>query len=134
MSIRPYLERYPPEKDRSASHGLVFRLADVVREGKVILPGEPDPLISRRLIWKDGDKWSPADLEMPLVIYAVKNGEMRIGIDGGRKDPKAVKHDSLFDGASRVDAAGEITFRDGKITDVNDKSGTYGCFQNGLRQ
>lgn len=52
---------------------------------------------------------------------------MRVGFDGQRGSPDAVKHETLFHNED-VRAAGELDVRAGVISKVNDHSGSYGTY------
>jgi hypothetical protein len=98
--------------DHCGSTGTVYRLADVVREGRIIDP-------------RDSDAFVTTSSERTFIYAVDLNGEMRIGEDGIRGQPEAVKHETLFHNAD-VAAAGELQIRDGVVVHVNDRSGSYG--------
>ena len=64
----------------------------------------------------------------PKIIYAVSTGlQVHIAFDGVRGTADAVKHETLFQNAN-VEAAGEVSFVMGRISAINDHSGSYGTF------
>ena len=105
MSIKPATV-YTGPKDRREIHGAVFKLKEITRNGRASFPGAQATINSRRLLAGSDDEWTDDDLKRPQLIFGVKDGEIRIGVDGARTDSKAVKHDSLFQGASNLQAAG----------------------------
>jgi hypothetical protein len=52
---------------------------------------------------------------------------VHIAFDGVRGAPDAVKHETLFQNAN-VEAAGEISFVMGRVSSINDHSGSYGTY------
>ncbi len=97
---------------------------------------ETEVLDLRRLI-TDGLAMDPATrvlLETPALepkaigvyIYAVgRDGDMRVARNGGNRSVRGIaKHETLFRNEP-VLAAGEVQFRSGVITALNDKSGSY---------
>jgi hypothetical protein len=61
-------------------------------------------------------------------IYAVSTTlVVHIAFDGVRGATDAVKHETLFHNAN-VAAAGEVSFVMGRVSNLNDHSGSYGTF------
>lgn len=64
----------------------------------------------------------------PKIIYVVSTTFMvHIAFDGVRGATDAVKHETLFHNAN-VAAAGEVSFVMGRVSSLNDHSGSYGTF------
>jgi hypothetical protein len=109
------VERERKGLDHCASQGSVFDLATLVNsEGKAVHPTNPGVLLDN----SDG----------PRIIYAVSSDlVVRIAFDGVRGAADAVKHETLFHNAN-VAAAGEVSFVMGRVSSINDHSGSYGTY------
>jgi hypothetical protein len=91
---------------------LVYDLKDIVQGGYVTVSGK--------------QLTTPAPREEGCYIYAVRDGEIRVAVDGLRGTPGSVKHETLFQNLP-VNIAGEIQFQDGVVVNVTDQSGSYAC-------
>lgn len=61
----------------------------------------------------------------PKYIFAIsKKFELRVALDCDRQQDNSVKHETLFHNEP-VLAAGELTFRSGKVNTICDRSGSY---------
>jgi hypothetical protein len=109
------LERERKGHDHCRSKGAVFDLARLVNgEGKAVDPRRPGLLLDNSA--------------GPKIIYAVSSDlEVHIAFDGVRGAADAVKHETLFQNAN-VEAAGEVSFVMGRVSGINDHSGSYGTF------
>ncbi|HEV7426188.1 MAG TPA: hypothetical protein VGQ46_07450 [Thermoanaerobaculia bacterium] len=109
------LERERQGNDHCASNGPVFDLISLVNtEGKAVDPRNPGELLDN----SNG----------PRIIYAVSSElVVHIAFDGIRGAADAVKHETLFHNAN-VEAAGEVSFRMGRVSGINDHSGSYRTF------
>jgi hypothetical protein len=109
------VERERKGLDHCASKGSVFELAGLVNDrGEVIDPRNPGVLLDNSA--------------GPKIIYAVSSElVVHIAFDGVRGAADAVKHETLFHNAN-VEAAGEVSFRMGRVSGINDHSGSYGTF------
>lgn len=109
------LERERNGRDHCASKGSVFDLAALVNDlGEALDPGRTGALLDN-----SGG---------PTIIYAVSTRfVVRIAFDGVRGTADAVKHETLFENAN-VAAAGEVSFVMGRVSALNDHSGSYGTF------
>ena len=107
-----------PDQDR------VVNLRDLVQGNRLRSVHSADELLDEPTI-----QGSDEHLEKPhKFIFAVsRDHEIRIAIDHIRPIENAVKHETLFHNAD-VLAAGEISFRDGIVSDINDRSGSYGTW------
>jgi hypothetical protein len=109
------LERERKGLDHCASKGSVFKLSTLVNtEGKVVDPRHPGELLDNSA--------------GPKIIYAI-SAELvvHIAFDGVRGAADAVKHETLFHNAN-VEAAGEVSFLMGRVSGINDHSGSYRTF------
>lgn len=102
-------------QDHCASKGSVFDLATVVNtRGEAVHPAHPGVLLDNSA--------------GPTIIFAVSKAlVVRIAFDGVRGAADAVKHETLFHNAN-VAAAGEVSFVMGRVSSINDHSGSYGTF------
>jgi hypothetical protein len=109
------LERERKGHDHCGSKGAVFDLARLVNgEGKAVDPRRPGVLLDNSA--------------GPRIIYAVSTDLLvHIAFDGIRGAADAVKHETLFQNAN-VEAAGEVSFVMGRVSGINDHSGSYGTF------
>jgi hypothetical protein len=108
------LEREKKGHDHCQSQGSVYELSKIVEDGLAI-----DPMDQSRLLDSKASG---------TIIYAVNDQlTVHIGFDGVRGQADAVKHETLFHNAN-VRAAGEVQFRRGKVSAVNDHSGSYGTY------
>lgn len=109
------LERERKGHDHCGSRGAVFDLARLVNgEGKAVDPRRPGLLLDNSA--------------GPKIIYAVSSDlVVHIAFDGVRGAADAVKHETLFQNAN-VEAAGEVSFVMGRVSGINDHSGSYGTF------
>jgi hypothetical protein len=109
------LERERKGHDHCGSTGSVFDLATLVNaHGEAVHPDRPEVLLDNSA--------------GPKIIYAVSiELVVHIAFDGIRGAANAVKHETLFHNAN-VAAAGEVSFVMGRISDINDHSGSYGTF------
>ena len=102
--------------DHCASEGAVWNLTDLVVDSLV-----RDPFDRSQGLTTAGSTRSA----VRVLIYAVDaEFRIRVGFDGTRGVPDAVKHETLFHNAD-VEAAGEMEIERGVITAVNDFSGSY---------
>ena len=108
-------ERERTGHDHCASKGSVFDLATLVNSrGEAVHPTHPGVLLDNSA--------------GPKIIYAVSTAlVVHIAFDGVRGAADAVKHETLFHNAN-VAAAGEVSFVMGRISNLNDHSGSYGTF------
>ena len=106
------LERERKGHDHCASKGAVFNLATLVNaEGEALDPRHRSELLDNS--------------RGPKIIYAVSTElVVHIAFDGVRGTADAVKHETLFHNAN-VAAAGEVSFVMGRISEINDHSGSY---------
>jgi hypothetical protein len=111
MPVR--VDREKKGLDHCASKGSVFNLATLVNgRGEATDPRNPRVLLDNSA--------------GPTIIYAVSSHfVVHIAFDGVRGTPNAVKHETLFQNAN-VAAAGEVFFIMGRVSDINDQSGSYG--------
>lgn len=109
------VEREESGNDHCASKGSVFNLAALVNsEGNAVDPRHSGELLDN----SSGRK----------IIYAVSmDFVVHIAFDGVRGTVDAVKHETLFHNAN-VAAAGEVSFLMGRVSGINDHSGSYGTF------
>jgi hypothetical protein len=109
------VERERKGLDHCASKGSVFDLASLVNsEGEVVHPTNPGVLLDNSA--------------GPRIIYAVSRDlVVHIAFDGVRGAADAVKHETLFQNAN-VEAAGEVSFVMGRVSGINDHSGSYGTY------
>jgi hypothetical protein len=104
-------------EDHCGSKGPVFDLASLLVDGLIRDPADPAKTLT---VGTSVSKRGQA------LIYAVdENFAIRVGFDGVRGTPDAVKHETLFHNAD-VRAAGELEVEGGVIVEVGDLSGTYG--------
>jgi hypothetical protein len=106
------IERERKGLDHCTSKGPVFKLAELVTDR-----GEAaDPRTAGKLL--DNSRG-------PTIIYAI-SAELvvHIAFDGVRGTSNAVKHETLFHNAN-VAAAGEVSFVMGRVSGINDRSGSY---------
>ena len=103
-------ERVRLGTDHCDSDGPVFELDALLRDGLLWDPRHPEVLL---------------ESERSTIIFAIGDAHrFRIGFDGMRGHPSAVKHETLFHNAN-VLAAGELHVKSGVIVDLNDHSGSY---------
>jgi hypothetical protein len=104
-------------EDHCSSKGPVFEFGGLLVDGLIRDPADPAaPLTAGRSVGK----------HRQALIYAVdENFAIRVGFDGVRGRPDAVKHETLFHNAD-VRAAGELEIKAGVVVEVGDISGTYG--------
>jgi hypothetical protein len=109
------IERERKGRDHCASKGSVFDLASLVSSGgEAVHPTNPGVLLDNSA--------------GPRIIYAVSTDlVVHIAFDGIRGAADAVKHETLFQNAN-VEAAGEVSFVMGRVSDINDHSGSYRTF------
>jgi len=109
------VERERNGHDHCASKGSVFDLADLVNDrGEAVDPRHPGVLLDNSA--------------GPKIIYAVSTElVVHIAFDGVRGAADAVKHETLFHNAN-VEAAGEVSFLMGRVSGINDHSGSYRTF------
>lgn len=108
-------EREQKGLDHCASKGSVFDLTSLVSSrGNVLDPRNPGELLDNSA--------------GPKIIYAVSARlVVHIAFDGVRGQANAVKHETLFHNAN-VAAAGEVLFVMGRVSGINDHSGSYGTY------
>lgn len=107
---------------QSQDQDRVVDLRDLVQGNRLRSVHSPDELLDAPVVNGSDDH-----LEKPYkFIFAISQDyEIRIAMDHLRTIDNAVKHETLFHNAD-VLAAGEISFRDGIVIDINDRSGSYG--------
>jgi len=103
--------------DHCKSAGSVYELGSLISDGVIRDPA------NRSITLTAGR--SLADRRRVLLYAVGENFEIRVGFDGRRGTPNAVKHETLFHNAD-VRAAGELEVDGGVIVEVGDVSGTYG--------
>ncbi len=111
---------------RCGSDGTVYNLRSLISDGIILDPRQKATPLTTPYVKRERGDPEPAGSGYGRTFIFAINGNLDIHVapDSDRIIENAVKHETLFKNANVV-AAGEICFRDGKVYDINDHSGSY---------